>query len=146
MLEPPVALRLRAGRGRPARAFDALVAALEADPARVGGSTVNAASLLYIVALSLNDGRMGWPRLGAALAREQRTGGRPPFPPAGAALASPANTAVECTQWPLAAGALAPSRLRRRLHRPPAWRRASSWERRATRTRRTGMRSPSPGR
>jgi pimeloyl-ACP methyl ester carboxylesterase len=145
------------GRGRAARAFDALVAALEADPARVGGGTVNAASLLYIVALSLNDGRMGWPRLGAALAREQRTGGRRPFPPAGAALASffAANTAVECTdrayprsrallrsrlrahaalgprlgrlfaygppgydhahatactQWPLAAGPLAPSR------------------------------------
>ena len=90
--------RCRFGDGRAFKAFDALVAELDANPQRVAGGTVNAATVLVQVALMLDAGRDVWPQLGAALALAAGTGGQRPFGPTSNQLATlfAANTAVEC--------------------------------------------------
>lgn len=68
------------GGGEAGTAFDRLLDRLDARPARVrtrgGSATVNGFALLYSVSFALNDGRSGWPSLGAALeqARARRSG------------------------------------------------------------------------
>ena len=86
------------GGGRAFAAFDALMTRLDADPQRVAGGTVDAATVEMQVALMLDAGRAVWPILGTTLAVADRTGGREPFGPTSAglvALFNP-NTAVEC--------------------------------------------------
>ena len=86
------------GGGRAFAAFDALMARLDADPQRVPGGTVDAATVQMQIALMLDAGREIWPILGASLAFADRTGGLQPFGPTSAglvALFNP-NTAVEC--------------------------------------------------
>jgi hypothetical protein len=86
------------GGGRAFAAFDALTSQLDADPQRVGGGTVDAATVLYEVALTLDAGRAVWPQLGAALGVAAQAGGREPFAPVSrdlVGLFNP-NAAVDC--------------------------------------------------
>ncbi|GAA2787359.1 alpha/beta hydrolase [Saccharopolyspora taberi] len=89
------------GRGKPAEAFRAVQADLDANPLRnpAGGLIANGATMTFAVVSALNSGGPGWVQLGRSLARAQARD-------AGSDLLAPiseedtnfyaANVAVEC--------------------------------------------------